>query len=130
MTESTNNFVEIEKLSNENFLDWSVRAANAFLIDNINLEALIKTDIELKEENKAKLLAQDSRVLKYLLQSMEPSIASLVLGTAGLSLVSKLRNFLNSKFGTQSEEMRLKLRSEIDSLRPNSFSTPELTVFI
>ena len=44
MTESTNNFVEIEKLSNENFLDWSVRAANAFLIDNINLEALIKTD--------------------------------------------------------------------------------------
>lgn len=93
MTESTNNFVEIEKLSNENFLDWSVRAANAFLIDNINLEALIKTDTELKEENKAKLLAQDSRVLKYLLQSMEPSIASLVLGTVGLSLVSKLRNF-------------------------------------
>lgn len=87
-------------------------------------------DTYLKADVKKEALARERRVLKYLLQSMEPSVASLVLGKAGLSSVSKLWNFLNSKFGTQSEEMRHKLRSEIDSLRPGSFSTPDLTAFI
>lgn len=42
-----------------------MRAANALLTDNIELEALIKSDTELKEAGKAKLLAEEGRVLEY-----------------------------------------------------------------
>lgn len=56
ISETSNNFVEIDELYNDNFLDQLVSTIIALMIDHIDSEAPIMT----------------------VLQSMEPSMASLV----------------------------------------------------